>query len=50
MVESIIRQALERDELDVIEVGDVIIVYGTKNSVVADVFFIMGVQQASNQF
>lgn len=50
MVESIIRQALERDELDVIEVGDVIIVYGVKNSVVADVFFIMGVQQASNQF
>lgn len=50
MLEAIIRQALERDDLDVIEADNVVIVYGLKNYVISDVFFILSIQPAEHQF
>ena len=50
MIESIIHQALERDELDVLDTGDMIIVYGRENDIISDVFFIVSVEMAENQF
>ena len=50
VTEAVLKTALEIDGLDAIECNDVIIVYGTETNVISDVFFLLSVHEAANQF
>lgn len=50
VTEAVLKTALEIDGLDAIECNDVIIVYGTETNIISDVFFLLSVHEAANQF